>query len=200
MGRKKQFSRAGVVEAAIPLFWERGFSGASLQDLEQATGVNRSGLYAEFRGKEDLFVASLEHYLSQRLAGNGLAAQPPGGRNIEHFLLHASAGDGARRGCFSVNALRELAVLPEAAAQVIRRFQGDLRGLLIANVAAQMPDAGADATGAIADMTLAFFLGLCTERQLQFDDDAVAAKIVHFLQVIGMRGRNGEPGDNSAHS
>jgi hypothetical protein len=33
-------------------------------ELEQATGVNRSGLYAEFKDKEELFVQSLRYYLS----------------------------------------------------------------------------------------------------------------------------------------
>src|SRR5262245_7587164 len=34
-----------------------------LHELEQATGVNKSGLYAEFEDKEDLFVQSLRYYL-----------------------------------------------------------------------------------------------------------------------------------------
>ena len=43
----------------MPVFWRRGFADTSLHELEQATGVNKSGLYAEFKDKEDLFVQSL---------------------------------------------------------------------------------------------------------------------------------------------
>src|SRR5260370_8379179 len=63
IGRPKHFSRAEVMEKSIPVFWEQGFADTSLADLEAATGVNRSGLYKEFRDKEDLFLASLGHYI-----------------------------------------------------------------------------------------------------------------------------------------
>ena len=54
MGRPKNFSRKGVLEKALPVFWRRGFADASLHELEVATGVNKSGLYSEFKDKEDL--------------------------------------------------------------------------------------------------------------------------------------------------
>ena len=62
MGRPKGFNREEVLEKAMPVFWKHGFADTSLQDLERATGVNKSGLYTEFRDKEDLFVACLRHY------------------------------------------------------------------------------------------------------------------------------------------
>ena len=58
MGRPKNFSRKGVLEKALPVFWRRGFADASLHELEQATGVNKSGLYSEFEDKEDLLALS----------------------------------------------------------------------------------------------------------------------------------------------
>ena len=76
MGRPKNFSREGVLEKAIPVFWKRGFSDTSVQDLERATGVNKSGLYAEFRDKEDLFVESLRYYLATQ-AKRGLLTEEP---------------------------------------------------------------------------------------------------------------------------
>jgi AcrR family transcriptional regulator len=63
MGRQKNFTREAVLEKALPVFWRVGFAEASLHELEQATGVNKSGLYAEFKDKEDLFVQSLRYYL-----------------------------------------------------------------------------------------------------------------------------------------
>ena len=51
MGRLKTFSREEVLEKAMPVFWKQGFADTSLQDLERATGVNKSGLYTEFRDK-----------------------------------------------------------------------------------------------------------------------------------------------------
>ncbi|XWK52445.1 helix-turn-helix domain-containing protein [Tunturiibacter empetritectus] len=50
----------------MPVFWKHGFADTSLQDLERATGVNKSGLYTEFRNKEDLFVACLRYYIESQ--------------------------------------------------------------------------------------------------------------------------------------
>src|SRR5258708_12638881 len=85
MGRPKQFNREGVLDRAIPVFWKHGFANTTLQHLEQATGVNKSGLYSEFKDKEDLFLASLERYAQTRGA-EILTAHPLGWGNIERFL------------------------------------------------------------------------------------------------------------------
>ena len=61
MGRPKGFRREEVLEKAMPVFWK--LADTTLQELEQATGVDKSGLYTEFRDKGDLFVACLRHYL-----------------------------------------------------------------------------------------------------------------------------------------
>ena len=59
MGRRKLFTREDVLDKAIPVFWKHGLAETSVQDLEEATGVRKSGLYTEFKDKEDLFVESL---------------------------------------------------------------------------------------------------------------------------------------------
>src|ERR1700737_5253158 len=72
MGRPKNFTRDAVLEKALPVFWRRGFADTSLQELEKTTGVNKSGLYAEFKDKEDLFVQSLRYYLEEEKTRFGL--------------------------------------------------------------------------------------------------------------------------------
>jgi AcrR family transcriptional regulator len=76
MGRPKNFTRDAVLEKALPVFWRRGFADASLHELELATGVNKSGLYAEFKDKEDLFMQSLQYYL-ESLEKKGLLTTEP---------------------------------------------------------------------------------------------------------------------------
>jgi hypothetical protein len=44
MARPRNFSREGVLEKALPVFWKHGFADAGLQELEKATWVNKSGL------------------------------------------------------------------------------------------------------------------------------------------------------------
>ena len=99
----------------MPVFWKHGFSDTSLQDLERATGVNKSGLYSEFRDKEDLFVACLRHYLEGQEKRGLLTKEPLGWNNVEAFLKHGPLNKGEKKGCFSVNSMREFAILPHQA-------------------------------------------------------------------------------------
>ena len=106
MGRPKNFSREEVLEKAMPVFWKHGFADTSLQELERATGVNKSGLYSEFRDKEDLFVACLRHYLESQEKRRFLTREPLGWKNVETFLKNGPLNKGEKQGCFSVNSMR----------------------------------------------------------------------------------------------
>src|SRR5260370_8434468 len=118
MGRPRKFSREGVLQKAMPVFWKYGFARTTLPDLEQATGVNKSGLYTEFESKEALFLACLRHYLNTRESGALLMAEPLGWGNIERFLEEAPSCALDQRGCFSVNSMRGPDGLPPYTPQV----------------------------------------------------------------------------------
>ncbi|MFT4115063.1 TetR/AcrR family transcriptional regulator, partial [Silvibacterium sp.] len=53
-------------EAAMLLFWERGFEGASMADLTQAMGLNPSSIYAAFGDKQSLFSHAVKRYVETR--------------------------------------------------------------------------------------------------------------------------------------
>ncbi|MGI4812191.1 MAG: TetR/AcrR family transcriptional regulator, partial [Janthinobacterium lividum] len=62
MGRHRQFDEGEALEAALSVFWQKGYEGASFEDLTQATGVARPGLYSAFGNKEALFIKALDLY------------------------------------------------------------------------------------------------------------------------------------------
>lgn len=63
-GRKLEFDKQQALEAAMHVFWKKGFLGASLADLTEGMGINKPSLYAAFGNKESLFVQATEHYLN----------------------------------------------------------------------------------------------------------------------------------------
>src|SRR6478752_4473532 len=64
VGRPREFDPDQVEDAAMKLFWERGFDGVSISDVTAVTGVNRRSIYAEFGSKEKLFERAAERYLA----------------------------------------------------------------------------------------------------------------------------------------
>lgn len=181
MGRPRKFSREGVLRKAMPVFWRYGFARTSLPDLEQATGVNKSGLYAEFESKEALFVACLRYYLDTRAGAALLTAEPLGWRNIERFLEEAPSCALNQRGCFFVNSMRELDGLPAEARKVIVDGTAKLKELVRANVAAENPNMDAKS---VCELISVFFSGICIEANLNPDRKRARRKIRDFMQML----------------
>jgi AcrR family transcriptional regulator len=71
--------RAIIVESAVGVFSERGYTGASLDDIAAAAGVTKPMLYRHFASKADLYVALLESEIELLLGGMREAA----GRHTE---------------------------------------------------------------------------------------------------------------------
>lgn len=178
MGRPKNFSREEVLEKAIPLFWKQGFADTSLQDLERATGVNKSGLYAEFQSKEELYIESLRHYMVTH-DGGVLAAMPPGWKNVESFLM-LSCPTG-QKGCFAINSMRELAVVPAEAHGLVTGNLSTLKKMLMQNIAAEKTKMD---PAVVADMVLTFFTGLCMEQNLGMKKSTTVRKVEELMQVL----------------
>jgi AcrR family transcriptional regulator len=62
VGRPRAFCEQAALEAAMRVFWEKGYEGASLADLTEAMGINRPSLYATFGDKQALFLKAMEQY------------------------------------------------------------------------------------------------------------------------------------------
>jgi AcrR family transcriptional regulator len=177
MGRPKNFSREGVLEKALPVFWKHGFANTSLQELEKATGVNKSGLY----DKGDLYLESLRHYLRKRQEEELLTAKPLGWNNIERFLKLGPCGLEGQKGCFSVNSMNQFAVLPPAAQEIVSKGRAFLEHLIARNVEAEKPTMKPTV---LAEMILTFFTGISMEQHLNVGKAAMNRKVDDFMKVV----------------
>jgi TetR/AcrR family transcriptional regulator, transcriptional repressor for nem operon len=62
MARPREFDFNQALQAAMLLFWERGYEAASVDDLLRRMKLNRASLYGAFGEKRALFVQALKHY------------------------------------------------------------------------------------------------------------------------------------------
>jgi AcrR family transcriptional regulator len=76
-GRPIGFDKDAALEAAMLLFWERGYEGASMADLTQAMGLNPSSIYAAFGDKQALFQLVVKRYLESRAQYAARALEEP---------------------------------------------------------------------------------------------------------------------------
>jgi AcrR family transcriptional regulator len=63
IGRPREFDRDAALEAAMLLFWRKGFATTSMNELCDAMGVRSPSLYAAFGSKEALYLEAMEHYV-----------------------------------------------------------------------------------------------------------------------------------------
>ena len=108
MGRPRGFDENAVLEAAMRIFWEKSYEGATLSDLTSAMGINRSSMYAAFGDKAALFRRAVERYGEGPARYIRDALEKPVLRDVVADLLHGAvlflSQRGQPRGCLSVRA------------------------------------------------------------------------------------------------
>jgi len=63
MARNREFKPETVVDAALDLFWRKGYNACSMDDVVKKSGVARYGVYQEFKDKDQLYYATLKEYI-----------------------------------------------------------------------------------------------------------------------------------------
>lgn len=127
MGRPRGFSEDDALEAAMRVFWEKGYEGASINDLTAAMGINRSSLYTIFGDKEALFHRALERYRNGPVSFVWDSLAEPTARQAVERLLHKAvdllADPKNPRGCLSVQGALAVGSEAESVKQAMIAFR-----------------------------------------------------------------------------
>lgn len=67
MAKKIKKNRLDIVNKAMNLYWEKGFHGTSMRNLQDIIDMRPGSIYATFGSKEGLFTEALQHYTQQGL-------------------------------------------------------------------------------------------------------------------------------------
>ncbi|MBU2880131.1 TetR/AcrR family transcriptional regulator [Aliiglaciecola lipolytica] len=66
-GRKREFDADKALDAAMHVFWQKGYVGASLMDLIDSMGISKPSMYRAFGNKESLFVKTTQRYIETKM-------------------------------------------------------------------------------------------------------------------------------------
>jgi TetR/AcrR family transcriptional regulator, cholesterol catabolism regulator len=72
------YKRERILEEAVKLFYKRGFSGTTLDDIAAQLGVTKPFIYTHFRSKVELLEAICRPTIEMSLDAISKAAQQPG--------------------------------------------------------------------------------------------------------------------------
>lgn len=124
-GRPRTFEPEAALERARGVFWDRGFSASSLDDLAAATAMNRPSLYGAFGDKQALYLKTLEGYRDEGLAAlrERLAPDRPLREGLAAVYATALAiyldDEAGARGCFLIGTATAEAVRHPAVREML---------------------------------------------------------------------------------
>ncbi|MEM7021657.1 MAG: TetR/AcrR family transcriptional regulator [Pseudomonadota bacterium] len=125
MARHREFDHDDLLDKAMHLFWQHGYGATSIQDLVDATGVNRASMYGTFGNKQLLFQAALDHYVAKIISGRLERLRAPGSartalRNYFDGMVDVAQRDDRQLGCLMTNSAVEIAPHDVGIAKTLR--------------------------------------------------------------------------------
>ncbi len=155
--QKQEQTRSCLMKSAARVFARRGMSGASIDEVAEDAGYTKGAFYANFKSKEELFLAMLDESFSERIAETDRAfstdESPP--EQARHSAADFAAAmrsdpDKSRLGFeFAAHAMRSEPFREE----LLTRF-ATLRGRMEAIFRRRMEDLGLEPVVALDRMVL----------------------------------------------
>ena len=195
IGRPRGFDRDASLEAAMLLFWRKGFAATSMNDLCDAMGVRSPSLYAAFGSKEALYLEAVEHYV--RTQGppvwDKLAEGATARASIESLLVAGTEALPKSRatpaGCMAV-----LAAVgdewPAAITRVVKKVRLEMLGMLRSRLETAVAKGELRASTDIDGLSR-FYLSVFQGMAIQARDGASQAE----LRAVAAAAMAAWPGD-----
>jgi AcrR family transcriptional regulator len=181
IGRPREFDREAALEAAMLLFWRKGFAATSMNDLCDAMGIRSPSLYAAFGSKDALYLEATEHYVGTQgpRVWDKLAEGATARTGIENLLSAWSANVPKSRmspaGCMAT-----LAAVsdewPAAIARVVKKVRLEMLGMLRARLETAVASGELPASTDIDGLSR-FYLSVLQGMAIQAKDGACQAEL-----------------------
>jgi len=189
MARTREFDEGQVLEAAMQLFWEKGYEATSLSDLTSRMGIQRPSIYSTFGDKRELFEAALRRYTTSRASDirSTLQKYPSVKEAFSIFfadIITKEYEEDLSKGCFCINTMVELAPHDEKFEVLTREHQMYLAVIFQETIERGIQTGELDANTDAKSLAQALIVGLIgltvmmkSRPQRSFVDNAIAATL-----------------------
>lgn len=176
-GRPRTYEAGSALDAALNLFWTRGYGGTSVEDLTAAMGMSKPSVYAAFGNKRAVYEAAVHHYVATIGSGylQPLRTKPTLRDGLLGFyaaVIDVVSGKHGPLGCVIACTLPSEAGASEAARDLLSAVVAQLDGAVVAR------------------LRVARTAG---ELPKQADVDLLAQMITSGMFAISIRARAGMP-------
>lgn len=190
MPRPSSFTTSQLADRALQRFWVHGFHASSMDDLVNATGISRHGIYTTFGGKKALFLACFEQYQQMVVTPAFEVVEAPGAdlqSVATYFEKQIESGEAVGLpgpGCFVANAATEVAPDDADVMALVLQHNDRLRqgfaGALRQSALASDQDRVLD----LADVMVIFTNGLWTMSRSISDANVLRRAVTRFLELL----------------
>ncbi|HTD04182.1 TetR/AcrR family transcriptional regulator, partial [Undibacterium sp.] len=108
----RQFDEGAALQRVLEVFWQKGFGPTSMQDLAEATGVQRGSLYNAYGDKESLFLHVFEQYKNDILDEVRASLEQPrledALRAFFNFAITSMTTGKPTRGCLTTKTATDI--------------------------------------------------------------------------------------------
>ncbi|MFS0723627.1 TetR/AcrR family transcriptional regulator [Paenibacillus sp. 1P07SE] len=191
-GRPREFKDTAVIEAAMEVFWKKGFEASSTQELCEQTGLGKGSLYNAFGSKHELFELALQRYqeIGIQVQKEILRRPIPIKDRLRELIkwgMHVDPQTSERRGCLAIKSAMEQAGNEKAVKRLVEQHVQQLEKSLL-GVMEEGIESGEITSERSAIELARFFLtsyyGLCVLGQMVQSDDVLHAGIEGALAAL----------------
>jgi len=113
-GRPRTFDETAILDKIMQVFWEHGYSATSLDQIAEATNLNRPSLYSAFGSKKDMYLKVINRFADMMQAHLAAAGDFDGSLKDRFEAILSAAIDlytgqtgvsASRFGCLAISTL-----------------------------------------------------------------------------------------------
>jgi TetR/AcrR family transcriptional regulator, transcriptional repressor for nem operon len=189
MAGVRQFDEDKTLDLAMNVFWQKGLSATSMQDLAEATGVLRGSLYNAYQGKEQLFLRVFERYRQRMTASMAQALDEPSIRlaleNFFAFIIGSMIEGSPTRGCLTTKTAVDGISDVDTIRVALQGMLDDIEALLQRRFLAEEPNGTLNLPAIEASRLVSTFTrGVVVMERIYQDPERLRSTAASMVQVL----------------